>query len=133
MQSSASSDRRDFLKTAGAVGAGAVAATSATEETLAASGSLEVDSFSRYLDSEFTFSTGGSSYFKAKLSEVTASPRSGHAGHRQPFSLLFTAPKQVKVNQDAYTVSHPTLGRMQLLIVPVDGLANETRLQAVFG
>ncbi|WP_442506564.1 DUF6916 family protein [Novipirellula sp. SH528] len=131
MKNEASSDRREFLKRAGVASAGAVAAVSATE-LLAASEGDEVAKFSRYIDSEFKFSSRSGESFTAKLSEATASSNERVPGHRQAFSLVFSAPGIHTLPQDTYTVSHPQLGKMELLAVPVDGLARDTRLEVVF-
>ena len=131
MTKKASTDRRDFMKTAGAASAGAVAAVSATE-LLAASESYEVAQFSNYLGSEFKFSSKSGESFRAKLSEVTPSTSERAPGHRQAFSLVFSAANGRDLPQDTYTVSHASLGKLEMLAVPVDGLARDNRLEAVF-
>ena len=132
MKKDTSPDRREFLKTAGAAGVGAAAAVSTTE-LFAASDGQEVAKFSQHLNSEFAFSTSSGVSFKAKLSEATASSGESAPGHRQPFSLVFSAPSRRQMSQETFTVTHPQLGTLQLFAVPVDGLADETRLEAVFG
>ncbi|WP_160168277.1 twin-arginine translocation signal domain-containing protein [Novipirellula maiorica] len=124
-------DRRDFLKTAAAVGAGTVVAGVTTSHANSPRGA-EIDAYSAHLGSEFTFSLSNGNGFKAKLTEVNASSNTP-AGHRHPFSLVFTAADGLEVPQEVYSINHPQFGHQQWLITPVDGVASQTRLEAVFG
>jgi hypothetical protein len=52
---------------------------------------------------------------------------------QESFSIVFLAPESYRVEQGLYDIDHPTMGPMQLFLVPV-GLADDGRLQleAVF-
>jgi hypothetical protein len=52
---------------------------------------------------------------------------------QESFSVIFLAPQPYRVEQGLYDIEHPSMGSMQLFLVPV-GLADDGRLQleAVF-
>ena len=52
--------------------------------------------------------------------------------HQITFSLLFLAPEACAVNQGLYDLDHPTLGAMQLFLVPVGMENGRMQLEAVF-
>ena len=65
------------------------------------------------------------------LTKVEASGSTGRAGGA--FSLLFVAPKGPWLPQATYPVKHPTLGTMEVFLVPIGPLAEGNGYQAIFG
>ena len=51
---------------------------------------------------------------------------------QQSFSLLFVVPDPYRVEQGLYDLDHPTLGQMQLFLVPVGLKDNRLQMEAVF-
>ena len=64
------------------------------------------------------------------LTEVEASGSTGRAGGA--FSLLFVGPKGPWLPQATYPMKHPTLGTMEIFLVPIGPLAEGNGYQAVF-
>lgn len=65
------------------------------------------------------------------LNKVEAAGSTGRAGGA--FSLLFVAPKGPWLPQATYPVKHPTLGTMEIFLVPIGPLAEGNGYQAIFG
>jgi hypothetical protein len=54
-----------------------------------------------------------------------------HLKKREPFSLIFSAPKDTQLEGGTYTVSHRELGTFQLSLMPVDQPKRRAKLQAI--
>ncbi len=69
----------------------------------------------------------------AKLIEAEAfKPQQAFRFRPKPFSLVFDLPGDINSDQDIYLVSHPRIGSMKILMVPVDLPTKSNRLEAVF-
>ena len=72
----------------------------------------------------------GSQPTQATLVEVrtlkSPSPRA------EPFALTFVVPGDVPAGQGTYCLTHPTLGAIELFMVPVGKDAKGTRYEAIF-
>ena len=90
---------------------------------------LKLDDFAAHLDADFEMQTSGGvlplKLVKADL--VGASGREGGA-----FSLLFAAPAGTSLPQAIYPVTHPSLGVMEIFLVPIGPLASGSGYQAIF-
>ena len=53
------------------------------------------------------------------LAEVHSLPRSPNAPRAEPFSLIFLGPPKPILRQATYTLTHETLGALDIFIVPV--------------
>ena len=65
------------------------------------------------------------------LNKAEAAASAGRAGGA--FSLLFVAPKGPWLPQATYPMKHPTLGTMEIFLVPIGPLAEGNGYQAIFG
>jgi hypothetical protein len=65
-----------------------------------------------------------------RLVKVDPARKGGRAGGA--FSLLFTAPSGPWLPQAIYPVQHPTLGTMEIFLVPVGPESGGNGYQAVF-
>ena len=72
----------------------------------------------------------GSHPTQATLAEVrtlnSPSPRAA------PFALTFVVPRDAPAGQGTYCLTHPTLGAIELFMVPIGADANGTRYEAIF-
>jgi hypothetical protein len=62
-----------------------------------------------------------------KVEKIGDSRRAGGA-----FSLLFAAPADTRLPQAIYPVTHPSLGVMEIFLVPIGPLSGGTGYQAIF-
>lgn len=90
---------------------------------------LSVSDFSSHLDAVFEMQAAGAivPLKLAKAESVGQAVREGGA-----FSLLFVAPSGPFLPQAIYPVSHPTLGRLDIFLVPVGPVSGGNGYQAVF-
>jgi hypothetical protein len=51
---------------------------------------------------------------------------------RQPFSLTFVLGRPLRLPQGTYKIRHPTLGEMEIFIVPTGADAKSSTFEAVF-
>ena len=56
-----------------------------------------------------------------------------HHDIREPFSLLFSGPLELFLQQHMYTLQHDELGSVEMFLVPVNQDENNTFYEAVFG
>jgi len=54
-----------------------------------------------------------------------------HLKQREPFSLIFSAPKDVQLEGGTYTVSHRELGTFRLSLMPVDQPKRDAKFEAI--
>ena len=51
---------------------------------------------------------------------------------REPFSLVFRGPRELRVSQQIFPLSHPRLGSQEIFLVPIGPDEEGMRLEAVF-
>jgi hypothetical protein len=90
---------------------------------------LRIDDFTPHLEAAFDMHTAGG-VAPQKLAKVDPVGDSGRAGGA--FSLIFVAPKGLRQPQAIYPVKHPTLGIMEIFLVPVGPTQGGDGYQAVF-
>ena len=90
---------------------------------------LAIDHFLPLRDAEFELKSA-SGAVSLKLVKVDNVGNSGRAGGA--FSLLFAAPKGTALPQAIYPVTHPSLGMMEIFLVPIGPLSGGAGYQAVF-
>jgi hypothetical protein len=90
---------------------------------------LRIDDFTPHLDAVFDMQTAGG-VVPLKLAQVDPAGDSGRAGGA--FSLIFVAPKGVRQPQAVYPVTHPSLGAMEIFLVPVGPRQDGNGYQAIF-
>jgi len=89
---------------------------------------LTLDTFAPHVGSSFVADGAGCAL---ELIEATALPASGHEP-RPPFSLVFNGPPDPLLPQASYALTHPTLGELEIFIVPIARDADAVRYEAVF-
>src|SRR5882757_6585412 len=90
---------------------------------------LKLDDFAIHRDSTFEMQTP-SGVVPLKLVKADPAGDSGRAGGA--FSLLFVAPKITSWPQAIYPVRHPSLGMMEIFLVPIGPLSDGNGYQAIF-
>jgi hypothetical protein len=96
---------------------------------------LNASDFAGHL--EFPFPTTGSEGESIELTLIEAKPlgpaEAGGAGP-EPFSLIFLGPERPTLPQGIYTLRHPTLGPLDIFIVPIGPAPDRPglRYQAIF-
>ena len=89
---------------------------------------LAIDDFAPHRDAVFELKAANAVPLKlVKVENVGESGRSGGA-----FSLLFAAPAGTMLPQAIYPVTHPSLGVMEIFLVPIGPLAGGIGYQAIF-
>lgn len=139
-------DRRDFIRRIGASSAtGAFAVSVLSAKTRFSTLTQGVDklmledlnhtTFAEQVGTEFRTEIEGRT-LPFELIEVrphsSQSNRPQNFGRREPFSLLFRAPKGVTAPQHIYDLEHPALGRVGIFLVPVGADTHGTLYEAVF-
>jgi hypothetical protein len=97
-------------------------------------GELTHATFADCLGSKFRLHHGGPAPLDVDLVAVTPlgdkdRPR---PAKREPFSLLFRGPRDFYLPQRIYQLEHPTLGALEIFLVPVGPDDAGMRFEAVF-
>jgi hypothetical protein len=92
-------------------------------------GALRIDDFTPHLDAIFDGQTAAA-VVPLKLVRVDPTGDSGRSGGA--FSLIFVAPKGPWLPQAVYPVQHPTLGTLEIFLVPVGPAQGGNGYQAIF-
>jgi hypothetical protein len=90
---------------------------------------LRMDDFAPHCDSVFVMQAAGG-VVPLKLTQVSPAGASGRAGGA--FSLLFVAPEGPWLPQAIYPVTHPSLGVMDIFLVPVGPVPGGNGYHAAF-
>ena len=90
---------------------------------------LAIDHFTPHRDAVFELAAAGGTVplTLIKVDHVGDSGRAGGA-----FSLLFVAPKGTALPQAIYQVAHPSLGAMEIFLVPIGPFSGGAGYQAIF-
>jgi hypothetical protein len=124
--------RRAFLVTSGAAGVATVLARADRAFGAAGSGlaALNRSVFEPLVGSRFRLLAGGASQ-RIQLETVAdvAPARSGRSD--RTFSLIFRGTKAAAWEQGMYVLQHRAIGRVRLLVVPVDRGVDARRYQVI--
>jgi hypothetical protein len=90
---------------------------------------LKLDDFAPHRDADFGMQANGGR-IALKLAKVEPVGQSGRAGGA--FSLLFMAPAGPWLPQTVYPVEHPSLGTIEIFLVPIGPLQGGNGYQAIF-
>ena len=90
---------------------------------------LAIDHFTPHRDAAFELAAANATVplTLVKVEKIGDSRRAGGA-----FSLLFAAPAGTSLPQAIYSVTHPSLGVMEIFLVPIGPLSGRTGYQAIF-
>ena len=89
---------------------------------------FEREKFEEALGSGFTL-TAGDVTLELVLTQVRELRKDSE---NVAFSILFLAPENFNVPQGLYDMEHPSLGKLQLFLVPISLDKSRLRLEAVF-
>jgi hypothetical protein len=92
---------------------------------------LTINHFSPYLNQPFDVVVDENHTVPFELIEVTPLQNTANQP-RNPFSLLWRAPKSYIFPQGTYIFRHPVLGNLDIFIVPVGVDTTGVRYEAVF-
>src|SRR4051812_48402283 len=90
---------------------------------------LRIEDFAAHLDAAFELQADGGAV-PLKLAKVDPVGNSGRPGGA--FSLILVAPQGPWLPQGIYPVAHPSLGTMEIFLVPIGPAAGGNGYQAVF-
>jgi len=106
------------------------------DPTTTNSSKLNLNSFAKYLRTDFQFSGPGIPNIRAKLIEVhdlkSQDQQSANAPSKECFSAVFVASAGAPFRQDTYTVEHGSLGKFSMFLVPSRYGTNGIQYEAVF-
>src|SRR5436190_17394843 len=81
---------------------------------------LNRDIFSRHLNTNFTFTHKELKGVSVKLIEVNdLTPKTMSASGKECFAAVFIGPRNVPLRQETYAVTHESLGKFDMLVVPI--------------
>jgi hypothetical protein len=90
---------------------------------------LQIGDFTGHLGAGFELQADGGTV-PLKLAKVDPAGNSGRAGGA--FSLILVAPQGPWLQQGIYPVTHPSLGVMEIFLVPIGPASGGNGYQAVF-
>jgi hypothetical protein len=97
---------------------------------------LDRETFSRYLNTKFSFSHGDVKAFAVKLIEVndlTPETAGGSAADgKECFAVVFIGSHNAPLRQETYTVTHESLGKFDMLVVPIASDPAGVYYEAIF-
>jgi len=94
---------------------------------------LTVESFAEEMGKAFRLTQADVPAMDLVLVEARSlSARSGAPGGRAPFSLVFLGPRDPVLAQRIYPLESPSLGRLEIFLVPVGADAQGVKYEAVF-
>ena len=95
-----------------------------------------LETFSPHLGETYSLYADGADPWPLTLVEATDLQSSGHApaadAQRAPFSVVFRGPTTPVAPQRIYPVEHPSIGRVELFLVPIGPDGQGMRYEAVF-
>ena len=98
--------------------------------------SLNRETFSRYLNTKFSFALGDAKAVAVKLVEVSnLTPKTAKlsaANGKECFSAVFIGSHKTPLRQETYVVTHESMGKFAMFVVPVGGNKEGVHYEAVF-
>jgi hypothetical protein len=92
-------------------------------------GALRIEDFTAHLDATFELQADGGA-LPLKLAKVDPAGNSGRPGGA--FSLILVTPQGPWLPQGVYRVTHPSLGAMEIFLVPIGQASGGNGYQAIF-
>ena len=103
-----------------------------TNKQLNAGSYLNRESFSRHLNTKFSFSLKGLQGVSVKLIEVNdLTPKTAATG-KECFTAVFIGSPNAPLRQETYAVTHESLGKFDMLVVPIARNKEGVYYEAVF-
>jgi hypothetical protein len=95
-------------------------------------GELTHATFADCLGSQFRLHSGAPAPLEVDLIAVTPLGVHGRPAKREPFSIIFRGPRDFYLPQRIYKLEHPTLGVLEIFLVPIGPDDAGMRFEAVF-
>ena len=93
---------------------------------------LNREVFARHLNTEFSFSRNNSAGVGVKLIEVfDLTPKTAARG-KECFGVVFVGPRNMPLRQDTYSVTHKSLEKFEMLVVPMARRKEGMYYEAIF-
>lgn len=95
---------------------------------------LTHEQFANHQGERFRLKRGEATDVEVTLAQVEALRESSKGGDREPFSLTFLGPAEPALPQQIYPMEHPSLGELEIFLVPIgpDAENQGMRYEAVF-
>jgi hypothetical protein len=95
---------------------------------------LTVSDFEPHIESPFPAECPGAGSVELRLIAARALGEPIDRGRRAPFSLIFLGPDRPMLDQRIHPIGHPTLGRLEVFLVPVGPAKDRPglRYEAIF-
>jgi hypothetical protein len=94
---------------------------------------LNRESFSRHLNTKFSFAHKQLQGVSVKLIEVNdLTPKTMAAAGKECFAVVFIGPSNASLRQETYAVTHESLGRFDMLVVPIASHSEGVYYEAIF-
>ena len=104
-----------------------------TNSQLNAKSYLTRESFSRHLNTKFSFAHEELQGISVKLIEVNdLTPKTMATSGKECFALVFLGPRNAPLGQETYAVTHESLGRFEMLVVPIASHREGVYYEAIF-
>jgi hypothetical protein len=100
---------------------------------LGAGSFLNQERFSRCLNTKFTFYSKDRQAVSVKLVEVyDLTSKSVTPTAKECFGVVFRGPRTAPLRQETYTVEHESLGKFDMLVVPITSRKEGQYYEAIF-
>jgi hypothetical protein len=106
------------------------------DDQLKAGSYLNRESFSRHLNTKFSFARlahPGRQGVSVKLIEINdLTPKAMATSGKECFAAVFIGPRNAPLRQDTYAVTHESLGKFEMLVVPIASHPEGVYYEAIF-
>jgi hypothetical protein len=104
-----------------------------TDNQLNAGSYLNRESFSRQLNTKFSFAHKEVQGVSVKLIEVNdMTPKTMAKSGKECFGVVFIGPRNAPLRQETYAVTHESLGKFDMLVVPIASHHEGIYYEAIF-
>lgn len=104
-----------------------------TDHQLNAGSYLNRESFSRHLNTKFSFAHKQVQGASLKLIEVNdLTPKTLATSGKECFAAVFIGPRNAPLRQETYVVTHESLGKFDMLVVPIASHREGVYYEAIF-
>ena len=104
-----------------------------TDDQLNAGSYLNRESFSRHLNTKFSFALKERRGVPVKLIEVNdLTPKTMATSGKECFAAVFLGPRNAPLRQETYSVTHESLGKFDMLVVPIASHSEGVYYEAIF-
>jgi hypothetical protein len=104
-----------------------------TDNQLNAGSYLNRETFSSQLNTKFSFAHKDVQGVSVKLIEVNdLTPKTMATSGKECFAVVFRGPRNAPLRQETYAVTHESLGKFDMLVVPIASHPEGVYYEAIF-